>query len=127
MKKYMICLSLFLTVSAVCVAAGYAASHYQREYDTSAATSETVTEADDSGQEAANQELVQHQLDSASEYYLVSENGFLMVFKKDQESVCLYTHIPIMEMPASEQDRLREGIWFPNMTELFQYLESCTS
>lgn len=129
MKKYMICLYLFLAVSVVCIAAGYAASRYQKVYDTSAATTETTieTETKERDREAANRELVKHQVENLNEYYLVSENGFLMVFTRDQESVCLYTHIPIVDMPLSEQDRLREGIWFPTMSELFQYLETYTS
>ncbi len=129
MKKYMICLYLSLTVSVVCIAAGYAAARYQKVNDTSAATAETAieTETEDRDREAANRELVKHQVENLNEYYLVSENGFLMVFTRDQESVCLYTHIPIVEMPLSEQDKLREGIWFPTMSELFQYLESYTS
>lgn len=60
-------------------------------------------------------------------YYLVSETGFLLVFAEDMSTICLYTHIPITDFPEKEQDRLREGIWFPSMLEVFHYLESYTS
>ena len=61
------------------------------------------------------------------QFYLVSETGFLLVFSQDQSTICLYTHIPITDFPEKEQDRLREGIWFPSMMEVFHYLESYTS
>lgn len=60
-------------------------------------------------------------------YYLVAEDGFLLVFLKDRKTICLYTHMPLMDFSASEQERLREGIWFSSMIEVFNYLESCTS
>ena len=75
---------------------------------------------------AAGMDQIQHSL-VQEEYYLVAEDGFLLVFLKDQETICLYTHVPLMDFPAAEQDRLREGIWFPTMMEVFQYLESYTS
>ncbi len=60
-------------------------------------------------------------------YYLVAEDGFLLVFLKDRKTICLYTHMPLMDFSVSEQERLREGIWFSSMLEVFNYLESCTS
>lgn len=60
-------------------------------------------------------------------YYLVAEDGFLLVFLKDRKTICLYTHMPLMDFSVSEQERLREGIWFSSMIEVFNYLESCTS
>ena len=60
-------------------------------------------------------------------YYLVAEDGFLLVFLKDRKTICLYTHMPLMDFSVSEQERLREGIWFSSTLEVFNYLESCTS
>ena len=60
-------------------------------------------------------------------YYLVAEDGFLLVFLRDRKTICLYTHMPLMDSSVSEQERLREGIWFSSMLEVFNYLESCTS
>lgn len=128
MKKYRICFYLFLAVSAVCFAVGYAVVRYEKHADTGqSAESAVVTEAVSETREAANQEQVSHSLQDARAYYLVSENGFLLIFSREQEEACLYTHVPIMEFPESEQERLREGIWFPTMMEVFQYLESYTS
>lgn len=122
MKKYRICFYLFLLISISCFGIGFAASR-DRKHNI-AETSFTEMKAAVS--EAANQQMVQHQTEEDA-YYLVSENGFLLVFSKDRQSACLYTHIPLTDLPQEEQDRLRSGIWFSSMRELFQYLESCTS
>lgn len=61
------------------------------------------------------------------EYYLVEENGFLLVFNRDRTTLCLHTHMPLSDFPEEEQAKLMEGIWFPSMLEVFQYLESFTS
>lgn len=61
------------------------------------------------------------------EYLLVSEDGFLLVFGNNAREICLYTHIPITDFPEEEREKLREGIWFSQMEEIYHYLESYTS
>lgn len=127
MKKYMICLFLFLGVSAVCATAGYVAKEqYQKAQSESATETAFQTETYTEDQMVANQEKVAHET-AAEEYYLVAEDGFLLVFLKDKKTICLYTHVPLIDFPSREQDKLREGIWFPSMMEVFNYLESYTS
>lgn len=129
MKKYMICLLLFVAVSAVCLTAGYmiTRNHGREEAKGVPATelqSETVVE----DRIAANQEQVLHEtVTVAEEYYLVAEDGFLLVFLKDKKTIYLYTHIPITDFPEKERARLMSGIWFSSMMEVFNYLESYTS
>ena len=60
-------------------------------------------------------------------YYLVAEDGILLVFLKDRKTICLYTHVPLMDFPPDERAKLREGLWFSSMAEVFNYLESYTS
>lgn len=133
MKRYMICLFLFVGVSAACLAAGYlltrqtpdkVSPNAESEIETMATMETTETAPDNLA--AANQEQLRHE-NIAGEYYLVSEDGFLLVFGKDKETICLYTHIPLMDFPVREQERLREGIWFPDMMDVIHYLESYTS
>ena len=136
MKRYMICLFLFVGVSGACLATGY---FLTREYKIEAARMETETSREIQGTAAetetvaenlaaVNRKQVQHEVeDIQGEFYLVSEDGFLLVFGKDKETICLYTHIPLMDFPEGEQERLREGIWFPDMMEVIHYLESYTS
>lgn len=139
MKRYRICLYLFLIVGAACLATGMAVTrHYKNEVseEVSQEVEERLQEMTREAREtqpesaqAANVGEVSHETEKAAEeeYYLVCEDGFLLVFLKDQKTICLYTHIPIMDFPEREQERLREGIWFENMMEVFHYLESYTS
>ena len=136
MKRYMICLFLFVGVSGACLVTGY---FLTREYRNNMAETKTETSGEIRGTEAEtetvvenlaalNREQVQHQADEVQgEFYLVSEDGFLLVFGKDKTTICLYTHIPLMDFPEGEQERLREGIWFSDMMEVIYYLESYTS
>lgn len=136
MKRYMICLFLFVGVSAVCLMTGH---FLTREYgdNTMSQTKETPSVTMGTKEEtatavenlaAANKEQVQNEMgDAKKEFYLVSEDGFLLVFGKDRETICLYTHIPLMDFPETEQERLREGIWFSDMMDVIHYLESFTS
>ena len=136
MKRYMICLFLFVGVSGACLVTGY---FLTREYRNNMAETKTETSGEIRGTEAetetvaenlaaVNREQVQHQADEVQgEFYLVSEDGFLLVFGKDKTTICLYTHIPLMDFPEGEQERLREGIWCSDMMEVIYYLESYTS
>ena len=136
MKRYMICLFLFVGVSGACLVTGY---FLTREYRNNMAETKTETSGEIRGTDAetetvaenlaaVNREQVQHQADEVQgEFYLVSEDGFLLVFGKDKTTICLYTHIPLIDFPEGEQERLREGIWFSDMMEVIYYLESYTS
>ncbi|NBH72476.1 hypothetical protein D3Z51_10685 [Clostridiaceae bacterium] len=134
MKRYMICLFLFVGVSAACLTAGYfltrqhqnASSFQSEETEIETIGTAEVTQSAPENLAAANRSQVLHQT-KAEEFYLVSEDGFLLVFGKDKETICLYTHIPLHDFPEREQERLREGIWFPSMMEVIHYLESYTS
>ncbi len=136
MKRYIICLFLFVGVSGACLIAGhFLTRQYQNTSLPSAAESEIetmgtveTTETVPENLAAANKNKVRHEMPAPKgEFYLVSEDGFLLVFGKDRETICLYTHIPLMDFPEKEQERLREGIWFPGMMDVIHYLESYTS
>ena len=60
-------------------------------------------------------------------YCLAAEDGFLFIFAKDREHICLDTHMPLSEFPVAEQEKLMDGLWFSTMAEIFSYLESYTS
>lgn len=132
MKKYSICFLLFFVTSVSCLFCGFLLTRHkvsqERGFDHTVIETETVTE----GQPVANVNQVEpvtetRSTESEQEFYLVSEAGFLLVFSKDRTTICLYTHIPITDFPQRERERLMEGIWFPTMMEVFNYLESYTS
>ncbi len=60
-------------------------------------------------------------------YFLVAEEGYLIVYDKGQETTDLFTHMPLAGIPGRRQERLMTGIWFPTMAEIFSYLESYSS
>lgn len=61
------------------------------------------------------------------EYYLVAEEGYLLVYLSDRTTNYLFTHIALTEFPEKEQSELMEGKGFHSMMDLFNYLESYTS
>lgn len=128
MKRYGICLLLFLTLVAACFTIGYVAARTEVRQESAIPNTTFETESVTENQMVINQRMVEPAVEPVVErYYLVSETGFLLVFAEDQSTICLYTHIPISDFPEKEQERLREGIWFPSMMEIFHYLESYTS
>ena len=129
MKKYMICLFLFAAVSAFCLGVGIGTRQSCKKnllQETSQSESSSFQETEMADYEAANGQQVEPVV-IREEYYLVAEDGFLLVFLKDQKTICLYTHVPLMDFPQEEQERLREGFWFSSMMDVFHYLESYTS
>ena len=127
MKKLVYCLCLFFGTGLLCLTAALLVkSPAPIEETRSILPTESQTRPMDTI--VINQKKVEHTSTAETlPYCLVSEDGFLLVFRKDQDDVCLYTHIPITDFPKEEQDRLREGIWFSTMLEIYSYLGSYTS
>lgn len=129
MKKYIICFLLFVVSCVTCLGIGFAASRYYVKQEKSVPNA--VFETETIGEEGVvvnNKDAKPVvETEAPSRFYLVCEDGFLLVFSEDKTTVCLYTHMPIMDFPPQEQDKLREGIWFSNMMDIFNYLESYTS
>lgn len=129
MKKYMICLFLFLGVSMVCGTIGFVMTrNAKQETVEETAVTQEETETVQEGKIVSNQEQISHEpVTEPEEFYLVSEDGYLLVFCKDKKTINLYTHIPVMDFPEEERIRLMDGIWFETMMDVFNYLESYTS
>lgn len=128
MKKYMFCFLLFALTSLLCLGIGFVITRdsVQPEEAIPGATLETETVTED--QIVINQEKVSPAPEKEKEkYYLVSEDGYLLVLYQDQTTICLYTHMPVTDFPEEERGRLMDGIWFSSMIEVFNYLESYTS
>lgn len=126
--KYSICGLVILVTAIVCFTAGFLAKSSGTRQETAIPSTVFETETVTEHQLVINQKEVEPVTVSAKEqFYLVSETGYLLVFAEDQSTICLHTHIPITEFPDKEQEKLREGIWFSSMMEIFHYLESYTS
>ncbi len=133
MKWYKFCfyllvvVILFFIVSSVALIMTSPDQEETTVYETTVPETAISTSSFQEGVEAANQVVVNQAQEKQKEYFLVSEDGFLLVFARDRETICLYTHVPIYDFPLEEQERLRTGIWFSDMMEIFHYLESYTS
>lgn len=128
MKKYMFCFLLFAATSLLCLGIGFVITKdsVQPEDAIPGATLETETVTED--QIVINQEKVSPAPEKEKEkFYLVSEDGYLLVLYQDKTTICLYTHMPVTDFPEEERGRLMDGIWFSSMIEVFNYLESYTS
>ena len=128
MKKYLFCFLLVAATSLLCLGIGFVITKdsVQPEEAIPGATLETETVTED--QIVINQEKVSPAPEKEKEkYYLVSEDGYLLVLYQDQTTICLYTHMPVTDFPEEERGRLMDGIWFSSMIEVFNYLESYTS
>ena len=126
MKKYGICLLLVIVTSIACFFAGYWVTKQNIRVEPAIPNTTSETETVTENRQVMNQEKVEPVIET-EKYYLVSETGFLLVFCEDKSTICLYTHVPITDFPEKEQDRLREGIWFTSMMDIYNYLESYTS
>ena len=128
MKKYMFCFLLFAATSLLCLGIGFVITRdsVQPEEAIPGATLETETVTED--QIVINQEKVSPAPEKEKEkFYLVSEDGYLLVLYQDKTTICLYTHMPVTDFPEEERGRPMDGIWFSSMIEVFNYLESYTS
>lgn len=128
MKKYMFCFLLFAATSLLCLGIGFVITRdsVQPEEAIPGATLETETVTED--QIVINQEKVSPAPEKEKEkFYLVSEDGYLLVLYQDKTTICLYTHMPVTDFPEEERGRLMDGIWFSSMIEVLNYLESYTS
>ena len=128
MKKYMFCFLLFAATSLLCLGIGFVITRdsVQPEEAIPGATLETETVTED--QIVINQEKVSPAPEKEKEkFYLVSEDGYLLVLYQDKTTICLYTHMPVTDFSEEERGRLMDGIWFSSMIEVFNYLESYTS
>lgn len=129
MKKYRFCFLLFFAACIICTAIGYFTTRYyvRRERAVPNTTIEMETMTQD--QPVINQNEITNDTGESQkeQYFLVAEDGFLLVFCEDKKTVCLHTHMPVVEFPEEERNRLMKGIWFSNMLDIFNYLESYSS
>ncbi len=126
--RYIIWALVISVIAVACFAAGTLAARPRARQESAVPNTIYETETVTENQLVINQKDVEPvSVSPREEFYLVSETGYLLVFAQDQTTICLHTHIPITEFPEKEQEKLREGIWFESMMEIFHYLESYTS
>lgn len=128
MKKYMFCFLLFVAASAVCLGIGFAVTKNSVRPEEAIPGTEIETVEVTESQIVINQESAEPASGAVvNKYYLVSEDGYLLILYQDKDTICLYTHTPVTDFPEEERGKLMDGIWFPSIVEVFNYMESFTS
>lgn len=135
MKKYVSCFLFFFTLTSASLitlffmTAGEKAQRVEEvQMQESVEEPLFARETEEEIHVVLNMEQVENEtVEDEEQYFLVAEEGYLIVYDKGQETTELFTHMPLAEFPAKEQERLMAGIWFPTMAEIFSYLESYSS
>ena len=135
MKKYVSCLLFFFALTSASLitlffmTAGEKAQRVEEvQMQESVEEPLFARETEEEIHVVLNMEQVENEtVEDEEQYFLVAEEGYLIVYDKGQETTELFTHMPLAEFPAKEQERLMAGIWFPTMAEIFSYLESYSS
>jgi len=136
MKKYMIGFLFFICVtSGSLIGLFWLTVNPVDEADQEVQAIETVEQPVFTEEEKKDAETVHLVLNQESvkaeihekRYCLCVEEGYLIVYDRENQIVDLVTYMPVVEFPTVEQERLMEGIWFATMNELFSYLESYSS
>ena len=134
MKKYVSCFLFFFALTSASLitlffmTAGEKAQREEVQMQESVEEPLFARETEEEIHVVLNMEQVENEtVEDEEQYFLVAEEGYLIVYDKGQETTELFTHMPLAEFPAKEQERLMAGIWFPTMAEIFSYLESYSS
>jgi len=60
-------------------------------------------------------------------YYIMSENGYIIIYKSDKKSIFLHTEILVTTVEPEYLEQLSEGIPVKDIYEMYGYLEGMTS
>ena len=130
MKRYVSCFLFFFCLTAVSLLGlFYITSEAEQDNSRQVQASE-MPEHPDFAKEPIHLVLNQDHVTSDSrtdQFYLIAEEGYLIVYDSDHDTARLFTHMPVTDFPLQEQEKLIHGIWFPTMAAIFSYLESYSS
>ncbi len=76
---------------------------------------------------AISETIKKYQNDNPYNYYMVLEDGYLIVYKQDKTTVFLETGICEDELDETDRAQLLQGVGVKNISELYRYLEGYTS
>ena len=76
---------------------------------------------------AISETIKKYQNDNPYNYYMVLEDGYLIVYKQDKTTVFLGPGIREDELDETDRAQLLQGVGVKNISELYRYLEGYTS
>lgn len=60
-------------------------------------------------------------------YYLVAQNGYIIVYLSDKETFFQYTNIQLQDLPDAVQEEIKSGKAIKTSKELYAFLENYSS
>ncbi len=60
-------------------------------------------------------------------YYLLEENGYVVVYLSDKKTIYEYTSIDVEELPVLLQNEVKNGKYIKDIEELYGFLENYSS
>ena len=61
------------------------------------------------------------------EYFMILEDGHVVVYNSDRKTVCMDTQITAQELRAEDVDSLTAGLYLESIWDVYHFLESYTS
>ena len=86
-----------------------------------------VSEETEQEEKVTEEELAITNMNIPYEYVIVEEEGYLLVYMQDLETIYMYTNIRLAELSESLQEEIRIGKPFKDLKELYDFLENYSS
>ncbi|MGN0352191.1 MAG: hypothetical protein ACI4ES_11105 [Roseburia sp.] len=67
------------------------------------------------------------ELQTAFDYVMVEEEGYLVVYERDMETIFLETHIPLCRLSEELQEEITVGKKFETIEAVYDFLENYSS
>lgn len=124
MKRTMsIC--LFTVILAVCFVGGI---FLWRNTEGNSIKNDELAERTEQMTETQEAELAESMyVQETYRYFLIEENGVLVVYEQDRETILMETNISLHGVDEATHRLLQEGIWLTDEKELYDFLESYSS
>ena len=61
------------------------------------------------------------------DFYLTVENGMVVIYKSDKKTLYRHTNMTLEEFPEDYREKIQEGCYIKDLTELYDLLENATS
>lgn len=117
--KRQISVSIFLAILVIALAWLYIKFNNETN-----PKNETITTENDVSKEQSvtiSQEYISYP------YYIIEENGRLVVYQSKSQEIYMETSIEVFTLPLEMQEKLKTGIFIQTEEELYDFLESYSS
>lgn len=118
---------LFLILAVVLCGSAYAIGYYYSVYQWEKRMAREPLPAEQELSENALEEDLSPVATAPYEYVLSEQDGYIIVYYADQETVYSITDIPVKSLSLKLQQEIRQGKFIYSEQELYNFLESHSS